>query len=166
MTWWVLSASRTAATASGVIGAEMSTPEISAPILGEIGSTGSERGMVTPQFCQAPNKRASPRPTTARVPLLSYIGPPHRHRAPGGGRVRYEHRGRRAPRADAAASQLLTLVPVDAPPGGHRPRGPPARGRRRRRPGRPPGLARPPEAPPPPPPPPPAPAPAPPPTHP
>jgi len=51
MTWWVFHASRIAATISEASGPDRSTPEISAPIFGEIGWTPIDVARVTSQFC-------------------------------------------------------------------------------------------------------------------
>ena len=58
-----------AATTSGASGAEMSTPEISAPMVGESGWTLTEVARVTAQFCPSRGGGA------ASAGLATYIGP-------------------------------------------------------------------------------------------
>ena len=132
MTWWALRASRIAATTSGASGSAMSTPEISAPMVGESGWTLTEVARVTGRFCPRSRRPSIAEPGRPRFRTL----PPTlaRHRI--ARRKGAEHeRGHRGPRAHPAGPQLLVLVPVDDPAGRHDPRGPASRGRPRPVPG-------------------------------
>src|ERR1700683_2462112 len=62
ITWWATHAWRTAASTSGASGTERSTPEISAPILGEIGCTPMLVARVTLQFCPKRPSAGAPTP--------------------------------------------------------------------------------------------------------
>ena len=102
----------------------MSTPVISAPMVGESGWTLTEVARVTGQFCPSRARRSVNRP-----PATAYIGPSTDRRSAVKGAAMSDDTGR--PRPHPAGPQLLALVPVDDPPGRHHPRGPAARGRPR-----------------------------------
>ena len=82
ITWWVFRASRTAATTSGASGSAMSTPAISAPMVGERGWTLREVARVTGQLCPSRpgGADAVPGPSGHGHAGPAYIGPPpHAH---------------------------------------------------------------------------------------
>ena len=68
MTWCVLSACRTAATTSGSSGTERSTPEISAPMIGESGWTLTDGGERSPApVCPTARQPLNPSPSRRRT---------------------------------------------------------------------------------------------------
>src|SRR5580704_18229115 len=121
MTWWVFRASRIAATTSGANGSAVSTPETSAPMVGERGWTLSEVARVTGAIVPEPDQwrrrgagtlRRRAGPTRLHWPLRRHA---HRQKGP------VHERRHQGPRPDPAGPQLLALVPVDVPAGRHDP---------------------------------------------